>query len=369
MLDQSDALYRLFAFPFLVSTGVSVLIVLTQKHHGKFTHDNRSGVQKFHDVPTPRVGGVAMFAALLTAWLFLENSVSQLLGLMLLAGIPAFITGLLEDLTKEVSIGKRLLATMVSGMIACILYGYNLKTIGIPAFDPLFAILPVSVAFTVFAVGGVANAVNIIDGFNGLASGVLIICFSIFGIMAMHVGDVELAMLCMVQVAVVLGFMVINYPFGKIFMGDGGAYLMGFMLAWTAVMLHVRNEKISVWAPVVVCAYPIIETLFSMVRRYWKSISPGSADSEHLHSLIKLKFVRRYFSRLPQYLRNSLVAPFSWALTLACALPAIVFYQDTQKLVLVFLGGCIFYGAIYRLLANLEDTTVVTPKKLIRRDA
>jgi UDP-N-acetylmuramyl pentapeptide phosphotransferase/UDP-N-acetylglucosamine-1-phosphate transferase len=369
MFDQSDALYRLFAFPFVVSAGVSVLIILTQKHHGKFTHDNRSGVQKFHDVPTPRVGGLAMYVAFLTVWLFLENSVRQLLGFMLLAGIPAFTAGLLEDLTKEVSIGKRLLATMLSGVIACILFVYNLKTIGISAFDPLLAILPVSVAFTAFAVGGVANAVNIIDGFNGLASGVLIICFSIFGIMAMHVGDVELAMLCLLQVAVVLGFMVINYPFGKIFMGDGGAYLMGFMLAWTAVMLHVRNEQVSVWAPVVVCAYPIIETLFSMVRRYLKSISPGSADSEHLHSLIKLKLVRRYFSRLPQYLRNSLVAPFCWAFTLACALPAITFYQDTQKLVMVFSGGCILYGVLYKLLANLDDATVVTQKKLVRKDA
>jgi UDP-N-acetylmuramyl pentapeptide phosphotransferase/UDP-N-acetylglucosamine-1-phosphate transferase len=152
-------------------------------------------------------------------------------------------------------------------------------------------------------------------------------------------------------------------------MGDGGAYLMGFMLAWTAVMLHVRNEQVSVWAPFVVCAYPIIETLFSILRRYWKSLSPGSADSEHLHSLIKIKIVRRYFNRLPHYMKNSIVSPFCWTITLACALPAIVFYQDTQKLVLIFFGGCVLYGAIYRLLVNLEDTTVVTPKKLIRRDA
>jgi UDP-N-acetylmuramyl pentapeptide phosphotransferase/UDP-N-acetylglucosamine-1-phosphate transferase len=369
MFDHSDSLFRLVISSFVVSAGISIMIVLTQAYHGKFTHDNRPGVQRFHDVPTPRVGGLAMLSALISGWLLVDNGVRHLLGFMLLAGIPAFGAGLLEDLTKEVTVGKRLIATMLSGVIACVLLGYNLKSIGIPLFDPLLAILPLSVAFTAFSVSGVANAINIIDGFNGLASGVLIICFSIFCIMAMHVGDVELATLCILQIAVVLGFMVVNYPFGKIFMGDGGAYLMGFMLAWTAVMLHVRNPEISVWAPVVVCGYPIIETLFSMVRRYWKSISPGSADSEHLHSLIKLRIVRRYFSRLPQCLKNSLVAPFCWMLTLACAIPAIEFYQDTQILVLVFSGGCILYGVIYRLIAHLDNAEVATSKKLIRKDA
>jgi len=369
MFDHSDSLFWLIIFSFFVSAGISIMIVLTQAFHGKFTHDNRPGVQRFHDVPTPRVGGLAMLGALMTGWLLVDNGVRQLLGFMLLAGIPAFGAGLLEDVTKEVSVGKRLIATMLSGVIACLLLGYNLKTIGFASFDPLFAVLPVSVAFTAFAVGGVANAVNIIDGFNGLASGVLVICFSIFGIMAFNVGDVELSMLCMLQVAVVLGFMVVNYPFGKIFMGDGGAYLMGFMLAWTAVMLHVRNPDISVWAPVVVCSYPIIETLFSILRRNLKRINPGSADSEHLHSLIKLKIVRRYFSQRQPYQKNSLVAPFCWALTLVSAIPAISFYQDTLKLVLVFSGGCLLYGAIYWLLASLEDSTVDSAKKMVRKNA
>jgi UDP-N-acetylmuramyl pentapeptide phosphotransferase/UDP-N-acetylglucosamine-1-phosphate transferase len=369
MFDPSDSLYRLIVYPFTISAGVSAIIVLTQRQHGKYTHDNSPGVQRFHDIPTPRVGGLAMFCALLTGWLLLDDKVGQLLGFMLLAGIPSFAAGFLEDLTKKVSIAKRLLATMLSGVIASILFGYNLTTIGISVFDPLLTILPVSIAFTAFAVGGVANAVNIIDGFNGLASGVLVICFSIFSIMAMNVGDSQLAMLCILQIALVLGFMVLNYPFGKIFMGDGGAYLMGFMLAWTAVMLHVRNPQISVWAPLVVCAYPIIETIFSMVRRYWKRHSPGGADSEHLHSLIKVKIVRRYFGQLPLNLKNSLVAPFCWTLTLVYAIPAILFFQDTQTLALVFSGACLLYGVIYRLLANKEDATVATSKKLIHKDA
>ncbi len=359
MFNDSFSVYLLIGLVFALSAGVSVLIVLTQHHHGKLTHDSQHGVQKFHVSPTPRVGGVAMVVALITGWLLLENGVRQLFGLMLLAGIPAFGAGFIEDLTNKVSVGKRLLATMLSGLIASLLMGYSLTSVNIPGLDLLLSVFPVvSVAFTAFAVSGVANAVNIIDGFNGLASGVMIIGFSIFCILAYMVGDAELAMICMLQIAVLAGFLIVNYPFGKLFMGDGGAYFMGFMLAWTAVMLHVRNPQVSVWAPLLVCAYPITETLFSIVRRYRKRLSPGGADSEHLHSLIKVKIVRRYFFQLPSYQKNSLVAPFCWLLALLYAIPALYFYQDTQKLVLVFIGSTLVYGALYSWIAQMDDAEV-----------
>ena len=308
-----------------------------------------------------------MFVALLAGWVvlyILSKEKSRLIGLLLIAGLPAFGAGFIEDLTKKVSVSWRLLATMISGVLAWWLTGYSLTSIAIPGTDALLAWLPVSVAFTAFAVGGVANSVNIIDGFNGLAGGILMICFSLMGIIAFQVGDKELVELCILLVLVVAGFLVVNYPFGKIFMGDGGAYLMGFLLGWIAVMLPMRNPSVSVWAPIVVCSYPLSETIFSILRRYWSKNDPGQPDSEHLHSLIKLRIIRRIFDYLPQYQRNSLVAPICWVIALFMSLPAIFFNTHTLILMLFVLGAFSLYAGLYYIVSNYKSTSFLTAESM-----
>jgi UDP-N-acetylmuramyl pentapeptide phosphotransferase/UDP-N-acetylglucosamine-1-phosphate transferase len=262
---------------------------------------------------------------------------------MLLAGLPAFIAGLLEDVTKKVGVKERLLATMTSGSLACLLTGYSLNHLGLPGLDGFLSYLPLSMAFTAFAVAGVANSVNIIDGFNGLAGGTLVICFTVLGLISGSAGDAELARISFTLAAVTAGFLVVNFPFGKLFLGDGGAYLLGFLMAWIAVMLPLRNPSVSVWAPLLVCGYPVMETLFSMTRRIAEKADPGQADSSHLHSMIKKRVVRRYFAHLPQTMRNSLVSPFCWAFALVPAVFAFSFSTRTDMLI----AGWAFVFALY----------------------
>ena len=158
---------------FAASLGVAALLILTKKWHGIFSMDEDQGIQKFHHCPTPRIGGVAITAGALAAYLVSAPATEPhaMLGLLLVAGIPAFLFGLLEDITKRVSVTTRLVATMTSGLTAWYLVGISLTDIGIPWINNLLHITLFSVFFTAFAIGGVANALNIIDGFNGLASG------------------------------------------------------------------------------------------------------------------------------------------------------------------------------------------------------
>ena len=137
--------------------------------------DSYEGVQKFHVHPTPRVGGLGIYLGLLVAWWVVKDvQVSAILKTIVLAGIPAFAFGILEDLTKEVGVLSRLLATMASGLMACLMSGLALTRLDIPIVDVAFQWLPFALLFTSFSIGGVANAINIIDGFHGLASGVAI---------------------------------------------------------------------------------------------------------------------------------------------------------------------------------------------------
>jgi UDP-N-acetylmuramyl pentapeptide phosphotransferase/UDP-N-acetylglucosamine-1-phosphate transferase len=330
-----------------------MLLVITKRWHGKHSYDSIIGVQKFHCSPTPRVGGIAIFFGLTVALLCSPKSVAQLLGSMLIAALPAFTAGLTEDVTKGVSVRIRLVATMISGVIACILTGYSLNRMDLIGIDILFAYLPISIAFTAFAVAGVANAINIIDGFNGLASGVLIICFSAFGIIAWQAGDIDLAQLCVMLNIVIAGFFTVNFPFGKIFMGDGGAYLLGFILAWVAVMLPMRNPTVSVWVSLLVCAYPVIETCFSILRKYnRKGHNPGMPDNVHLHMLVYSRVARVIFSKLSPALKNGFTSLFIWPYSLICMLLAILFPSNTIILILGVIVCVLVYWLIYLRLTQ-----------------
>lgn len=346
--------------PGLATALISVLLVITKRWHGHCTCDPTNGIQKFHECHTPRVGGIAIFCGLSTAW-FLSATTesqpeSQLLGNMLIAGIPAFAAGLTEDISKRVGVRMRLFATIISGTIAIILTGYALNRVGIQGIDTLLTYLPLSIAFTIFAVAGMANATNIIDGFNGLAAGTMIICFTALGFIAWQVGDLQLVHICIILALVTAGFIIINYPFGKIFMGDGGAYLLGFMLAWIAVMLPMRNPKVSPWAPFLICSYPFIETTYSIIRRYLNKAAASQPDVSHMHSLIKIKLINELLPQLPKNLRNSMVSPFCWTYVLIPVIIAVTNYNQTPTLIIAWLGTIAIYAIIYTTLTNLDKS-------------
>lgn len=325
-------------------------MVLTKRWHGKLTLDSTDGVQKFHTSPTPRVGGIGLLVGLCAAWIVLPHAVKDLLGPMLLAGLPAFIFGTAEDLTKRVGVRERLLATMASGVLAWWLTEISIIRVDVWGIDTLLTWLPLSVAFTAFAVGGVANAVNIIDGFNGLASGVLIICYGAMGLIAHQAGDVHLTQVCMVLASVTAGFFLINFPFGKIFLGDGGAYLMGFLLAWVAVLLLARNPVVSAWAPLLACGYPILEVLFSIWRRRKRNLNPGHPDRLHLHSLVKSRMSRKHLGHWSPVLRNASVSPVMWLFALVPASLSVWLADSTGWLIGGFVLSAVLYSIFYSKL-------------------
>lgn len=327
-------------------------LVWTQRWHARWTVDGMQGVQKFHTQPTPRVAGLAIFLGLWLGLEFAPSEVSQLLWPMWLAGIPAFAFGFVEDLTKRVGVRERLLATMASGVLAWWITGVSLMRLDVWGLDALMAWLPFSVLFTAFAIGGVANAVNIIDGFNGLASGVVLICLGALGACAWAAGDSALAQVCVLVGAVVLGFVLMNFPLGKIFLGDGGAYFVGFCLGWIAVLLPMRNPGISPWASLLACAYPVLEVLFSMLRRYSRNLNPGHPDRLHMHSLIKTRVVRKRMAFLSPLMRNSAVSPLVWLLATVPALLAVALRERPAWLMLAFLACCVGYAICYRRLVK-----------------
>ena len=196
--------------PAVLATGmallVNLLLLATLRWHGHLSLDSSTGVQRNHSQTTPRVGGVAVLAGVLAGWTLTPEASQSLLGSLMLAGVPAFVFGLAEDLTKKVSVRSRLLATMACGVLGYVLTGHSITAVNIPGIDWLLGAPLLSVAFTAFAVAGVANAVNIIDGMNGLASGTILINLCIFALISHALGDAALVQTCVVLGAGVLGF-------------------------------------------------------------------------------------------------------------------------------------------------------------------
>ncbi len=332
---------------FVSSFVLCVLLVLTKPWHGALTMDFTDGVQKFHTAPTPRIGGIPIVFGLIVAWGKAAPDIQQMLTPILFAGMPAFIIGVAEDVTKRVGVMQRLLATMSSGLLAWWITDYSLTRVDVWGVDWFMKFTLISVIFTAFAVGGVANAINIIDGFNGLASTMSSLAFVGYAMIAWQVGDHNLAGVALVCAACVWGFFWVNWPFGKIFLGDGGSYFIGFALAFVAVMLIERNPAVSAFAALMVCAHPVTEVLFSIFRRRIKKLHPGHPDRLHLHSLVKQRYVRRWFGSLSNAVRNSITGVLVGLMTLTAIVLANLVYDHVGWSFMAFAGLSLGYLTIY----------------------
>ena len=343
-------------WPALVAGGVALLVAVlllgTQRWHGHLSMDSTFGVQKAHIHPTPRVGGIAIVVGVLSGYVLAEPSRQNLLGPLLLASTPAFLFGLAEDLTKRVSVRARLLATMACGVLGWSLTGYSITGVDMPGLDWLLGFTAFSLLFTAFAVGGIANAINIIDGFNGLAAGTVIIILTAFGVMTTALGDHDLAMVCLILAGAVAGFLLMNWPLGKIFLGDGGAYFAGFAVAWLAVLILARHAEVSAWAPMLVCGFPVLEVLFSIVRRRRRNLSPGNPDRLHLHSLVKRRVTRALLPHASSLVHNSATGAIMWIAALVPAVIGVSWPTNTLMLVLGFVFCALVYTAAYARLTQ-----------------
>lgn len=329
------------------SFALCVLLVLTKRWHGALTMDHMEGIQKFHTTPTPRIGGVPIVLGLVVAWGKAPEDIKALITPILFAGLPAFIFGVLEDITKRIGVMQRLLATMASGLLAWWITDYSLTRVDVWGVDWLLGFTLVSALFTAFAVGGVANSINIIDGFNGLASTASTLAFVGYAMIAWQVGDLQLAGLALVLGACVWGFFWVNWPLGKIFLGDGGSYFIGFALAWVAVMLIERNPGVSAFAALVVCVHPVTEVLFSIYRRKIKKTNPGQPDRLHFHSLVKRRYVAHWFAGYSNRIRNSITGALVASMTVTAVVAANLFYDHVVLSAAAFVGLALGYVAIY----------------------
>ena len=315
------------------------IIIISNKFH-IFIDSNRSNKpQRFHYHPTPRAGGIGIVFSVIIGFCWLGLYTWDWL-YFILGGLVIFGSGFLEDMGVSLSPKLRLLIQCIGALIGCI--GMEHALLRDLGFGLELAYV-FSIIFSIFAIVGVCNAMNIIDGFNGLSGGIaLCVCVSII-IVATQVDMSAIVKVTVIFMSAILGFLALNFPNGKIFLGDGGAYFLGFSLAMILVLLTQKPSSIvSAWYGFCVMVYPVWEVLFSILRRkIFDKTEAMQPDSAHFHILLFKK------------LRNN---PLSAFIIVCANLPfialATLFYANTFALVITCLVFIIAYTIIYRLLAR-----------------
>lgn len=326
---------------FVVSLGVCFgIIVLSSRLHFFVDSATSDKPQRFHTDNTSRAGGLGIFVACVCACIIFFGFDKPILGL-LFGSFIIFSSGLAEDFSSALSPKIRLLLQCFGAFLACYTMHTYISDLSLGFHFPYVA----GMLFSIFALVGVTNATNIIDGFNGLASGVCLLIFIAIAIVAYQVRDWDIFQIAVLTTAAILGFFVLNFPYGKIFLGDGGAYFLGFLAGFLLVSLTQNaSNGVSAWFGLSLMVYPVWEVLFSIFRRKRQKAHAMQPDSLHLHTLIFAHLSKRkvaFANAKTSLLIIACITPFMLA--------SILCYQHTLALIALSLSFIVIYTIAYRV--------------------
>ena len=246
--------------------------------------------RKIHKVPMPRLGGLAIFLAFLLGYMLYGEISTQMLSI-LIGSFLLILVGIVDDI-HSVKARYKLIVQIVAAAIVVLygdlsftelsVFGYNIY------FNDFFGAL-LSILFIV----AITNAINLIDGLDGLAAGISSIYFLTIAIIAFilnRIGGLDV-IISLIMLGSTLGFLFHNFPPAKIFMGDTGSLFLGFMISIIALLGYKVTTFTSLIVPIIILAIPIFDTVFAILRRLLKGQNIGVADKEHFHhQLLKMKY-------------------------------------------------------------------------------
>lgn len=311
--------------------------------------------RKIHYYPMPRLGGLAIC---LGFWLtiFLTMEMNPGLYALLGGGLLITLVGIIDDL-KGVTPRQKLVVQIVAALLV-IFAGIRVEFITHP-FKGIISLGYWSYPLTLLWIIGITNAVNLIDGLDGLAAGVSAIAALTLGIIAYWETSPQAAMLAFILAASIFGFLKYNFHPAQIFMGDTGSLFLGFNLSILAIIGLTKSATIiSLFLPVVVLGVPILDTLYAIVRRYFGGKPIFSADKEHLHHRLLSLGLSHEHTVLAMY-------GVSVVLSLTAIIMALVTTaQGMLIMVALILGLCIGVEKLGLLQGRKKEASQTQEKKV-----
>jgi len=324
-----------------------------KKFYQKLGLKSYQAIQRIHLNETPRLGGLVFILSLISFVMYSPHNESiQLFKLILICLIPIIVIGLKEDLFHNVEPVIRLLALLFVGWLFRAQFTGPLPHMAdIPLIAKLLVLQGGVSFFYILSMVAVANGMNLIDGVNGLCGAVALSILGALLFLSYKTSDVVMLSTILSVILILIPFLIFNYPYGKIFLGDLGAYSLGLMISMLTIILFGRHPEISPWGAVLILIYPATEVVFSLLRRTMKGVSIYHADTAHLH----LKFFH-FFRPQSHYkkMANALVTPILSPLWL---FPLIAISWFHHKPLFIFIAILLFvlcYGLLYAIVPRVQ---------------
>ncbi len=318
-------------------------------------------IRKVHSKPIPRIGGVAIFVSmmgLVIPVLFLPNVVgdsfrlihSKIVVVLCAAGFIFFV-GLVDDV-RDLRVRTKLWAQLAAAIIVC---SAGIRIESITFTDWLMLDFGwFSWPFTLFWIVGITNAVNLSDGLDGLAAGISAGACGVIAILAICNNDVVMAVLMLALLGSLTGFLLFNFDPAKIFMGDSGSLFLGFTIASSSVLCATKIETITGLAlPILALGLPILDTLFSMLRRFLERRSLFAPDRSHFHHrLLALGLHQRH------------VVITAYVVTLlAAGLGMFMLVTRNGQTIIVFICTMLLLVLVFRVVGSVRLRETITGLK------
>ncbi|MGM0830671.1 MAG: glycosyltransferase family 4 protein [Bacillota bacterium] len=272
---------------FLLTLGITPFV---KKFAYKVGATDQPNVRKVHQKIMPRLGGLAIYIGFIAGFLILRPE-DPYAGAIILGSAVILLTGMADDIF-DLSPRLKLLGQLTAAFTV-VLGGVQIEFINLP-FGGVLEFGMFSIPITILWIVGITNAINLIDGLDGLAAGVSTIGLATIGFMAMLKGDVFVMSLALILIVSTLGFLYFNFHPAKIFMGDTGALFLGYMIAVLSMLGFKNVTMISLIVPLIILGVPISDTFFAIIRRIVNKSPLSAPDKSHLHHcLLRIGFTHK----------------------------------------------------------------------------
>ncbi|CAM4372373.1 MAG: MraY family glycosyltransferase [Paenibacillus macerans] len=288
-------LWMIYIIGFIVSLGLALgLTPFVKKFAFAVGAVDVPNARKVHTRIMPRLGGLGIFASFIIAMLLLFPFIPEIFTLREVNFIKAFLVGgsitvLLGALDDRFDLPAKLKFLVQIATACIVVFGFDIRIefANIPFHSYAAVETWIAIPFTILWIVGVTNAINLIDGLDGLAAGVSAIAIGTIAVMAFVMGNVMVALLCLLLLGSILGFLYFNFHPAKIFMGDSGALFLGFCLALLSLLGFKQVAIVSFLTPLILIGVPLSDTMFAIVRRWMQKKPIFSPDKGHLHHCLR----------------------------------------------------------------------------------
>ena len=337
---------------FAVLSFVLALTTIWAGRAGTLRRNDLNVVQAMHLRRTSRFGGLAVLVIFALGGLIGPTRGLPQIWEYLACVLPLFLVGIAEDAGWRVAPRWRLVAGICASLLAILVYGTIIQRLGFSGLDFVLEQRVVAIVLTVVALTGVSQSFNLMDGLHGLCGFCAMIIAAALAVISAKGGQGDVVQMLALMGAALVGFLVLNFPRGLLFLGDAGATAIGFILSCIAVNMLQMQPDLSPWALVLVFFWPIADTILTMARRMARHRPPMKPDRMHFHHVVMRGFEILVLRKKHRALSNPVATMILMPFIAAPSVAGVLFWNADDVALMATVASAVLFVVSYRAIVR-----------------